>query len=191
MRSPSARRRPRRRHPECAACQRFTSPRPRMKVRQVDRCGPPRALSTFVTVDFGLLGPLMVSHDGATVPVARGHQRAVLASLLLQANHPVPPTAIAEALWEDAPPPSAQATVRNYVRRLRHTLRSAGAQRIGTHPGGGYLIQVGDGELDVARFEKMLSAAWTAGRLGSWSRGVSEANAELGNSRGQPVPQMR
>ena len=41
-------------------------------------------------VEFGLLGPLLVRRGDAVVPVPAGKQRAVLAALLLNANHIVP-----------------------------------------------------------------------------------------------------
>jgi hypothetical protein len=41
--------------------------------------------------------------------------------------------------------------------------------RIVTQPHG-YLIGVGEGELDIARFEALLRQAWAAARPGRWRR---------------------
>src|SRR5436190_14228680 len=100
-------------------------------------------------MEFGLLGPLVVRSGGTVVPVRRGHPRALLAVLLLEANRVVPMEAIIEALWGPAPPRSAPVAVRSYVRWLRLALGEAGRERVITEPHG-YLIRVADNELDLA-----------------------------------------
>jgi DNA-binding SARP family transcriptional activator/uncharacterized protein HemY len=137
-------------------------------------------------LDFCLLGPLMVRSDGVPVAVPPGKQRAVLAALLLNAGRVVPVAELAEALWGAAPPPSAPVTIRNYVKRLRHTLGEAGPARIRTQPPG-YLISVSAGELDVSRFERLLAAARTAGRNGAWDIAAGQARAALSLWRGDPL----
>ncbi|HEY3953356.1 MAG TPA: BTAD domain-containing putative transcriptional regulator [Streptosporangiaceae bacterium] len=136
-------------------------------------------------VEFGLLGPLMVRCADTTLPVQRGHQRALLATLLLDANRAVPVDTIAEMLWASEPPPSAAVTIRNYVRRLRRALGSAGS-RIVTQPRG-YLIRAEPGELDVPRFELLLTAARTAARGRSWPRAEEQARQALELWRGEPL----
>ena len=99
------------------------------------------------------------------VAVGAGKQRAVLAALLLQIGRTVPAAELAELLWVPTPPPSANVTVRNYVRRLRRALGPAGGQLILTRPGG-YLIRAEHCEVDLAQMEQELSAARRAGRDG-------------------------
>ena len=98
----------------------------------------------------------------------------------------MPVDGIAEALWGTTPPPSAPVTVRNYVKRLRQSLRDAGLARISTRPGG-YLIDVDAGELDVARFEVLLGSARAAARDGSWNQAAADARAALLLWRGEPL----
>ena len=136
--------------------------------------------------EFCLLGPLLVRHDEVVVPVPAGKQQAVLACLLLSANRVVRRADIAEALWGPRPPPSAQVTVRNYVRRLRHTLEVTGGARIRTVPHG-YLISVAAGELDVARFEALAEAAAAAARDDQWGDAAASARAALELWRGEPL----
>jgi DNA-binding SARP family transcriptional activator/Tfp pilus assembly protein PilF len=135
---------------------------------------------------FGLLGPLLVRCDDVTVPVAAGKQRAVLAALLLEAGRVVPVDELAEVLWGYAPPASARVSVQNYVRRLRQALGSAGPDLIGTRPGG-YLITVGAGELDVARFEALAQLAREAARAARWADAAGQAREALALWRGEPL----
>jgi DNA-binding SARP family transcriptional activator/tetratricopeptide (TPR) repeat protein len=136
-------------------------------------------------VEFGLLGPLVVRFGNTAVPVQRGHQRTLLATLLLDADHAVPVDTIAAMLWGDEPPPSALVSIRNYVRRLRQALGAAG-QRIITEPRG-YLVRAGHDELDVPRFESLLSAARAAARSGGWPRAEEQARQALELWRGEPL----
>jgi DNA-binding SARP family transcriptional activator/Tfp pilus assembly protein PilF len=137
-------------------------------------------------MEFGLLGSLVVRRDGATVPVQRGNQRALLAALLLHANQVVATDQIVETLWGPGPPPSAQVTIRNYVRRLRQAFGDADRDRIVAQPNG-YLISVAADELDVARFEGLLRSARAAARDGSWAAAAEAAGSALSLWRGTPL----
>jgi DNA-binding SARP family transcriptional activator len=55
-----------------------------------------------------LLGPLLVRRDGTAVLVSPRKQRALHATLLLNANRPVEVGRLAETLWGSKPPPSAR-----------------------------------------------------------------------------------
>jgi DNA-binding SARP family transcriptional activator len=136
-------------------------------------------------VEFLLLGPLTVCRGGVAVTVPRGRQRAVLAALLLRANHVVTVDELAEALWGPYLPPSARVSVVNNVARLRRTLGPAGS-RITTYPSG-YLIEVADGELDIARFETLLREARAAARRSRWPEAADRAAAALALWRGEPL----
>jgi DNA-binding SARP family transcriptional activator/tetratricopeptide (TPR) repeat protein len=138
------------------------------------------------TMEFGLLGPLMVRSGGTVVPVRRGHPRAVLAILLLGANRVVPVETIAEVLWGATPPRSAWVGIRSYIRWLRQAFGEAGQQRIITQPRG-YLIRVTDGELDIDRFGHLLASAQAAGRSGSWPAAADQARQALSWWRGEPL----
>jgi DNA-binding SARP family transcriptional activator len=55
-------------------------------------------------VEFGLLGPLVVSLGGQRLRIASAGQRVVLATLLLRANHVVSVDRIIDDLWPDVAP---------------------------------------------------------------------------------------
>jgi DNA-binding SARP family transcriptional activator/Tfp pilus assembly protein PilF len=136
--------------------------------------------------EFCLLGPLTVRFSGTVLPVARGKQRALLAALLLNANRVVSLDELADTLWASEPPASARVTVQNYIKRLRQALAATGEARISTQPGG-YLMSVANGELDVTRFEALLSASCAAAREAAWQTAASQAGAALSLWRGEPL----
>ena len=104
-------------------------------------------------MDFRLLGPLEVSDGETILPLAGGRQRALLAILLLHANRTVSVERLIDDLWGAAVPDTAVKAVQIYVSRLRKVLP---AERLLTRPPG-YVIEVGEGELDLDRFEQLLA----------------------------------
>jgi DNA-binding SARP family transcriptional activator len=137
-------------------------------------------------MEFGLLGPLVVRSGETAIPVPHGHQRTLLAVLLLDAGRVVSLDDIAETMWGPAPPPSAAVTIRNYVKRLRQALGEAGPDRISFRQHG-YLISVADDELDVSRFAKLLASARAAARVGSWDQAAVLVREALSLWRGEPL----
>jgi DNA-binding SARP family transcriptional activator/Tfp pilus assembly protein PilF len=138
-------------------------------------------------VRFTLLGRLMLA-GGAGDPVALSgaRQRALLASLLLSANVPVSPDALAEAVWDGSPPPGAPATLRSHIKRLRRALGpQAGARITACDPG--YLISVQEPELDVLLFETACRNAGTARRATRWQEASAAATRALELWRGTPL----
>ncbi|MBF6059312.1 winged helix-turn-helix domain-containing protein [Nocardia terpenica] len=123
-------------------------------------------------MEFLVLGPLVVRSRGCEVVVSAPRQRIVLAALLLSPNRVVSVERIAELVWDEALPPSAAATIRTYVMRLRQVLGAAGAERIQTRAPG-YLLRVQDGDTDLGRF---LAHRWAAKALAG--TGDTEAAVE-------------
>jgi DNA-binding SARP family transcriptional activator/ABC-type oligopeptide transport system substrate-binding subunit len=111
-------------------------------------------------VEFRVLGPLQVlSADGREVPLGGAKQRATLAMLLLRRNEVVTSDQLIDGIWGDSPPPTAGSTLKTYVSRLRRVLTEDGeAARLVTQPFG-YRLRVGPDELDLERFEALLSRA--------------------------------
>jgi DNA-binding SARP family transcriptional activator/RecA/RadA recombinase len=107
-------------------------------------------------VQFRLLGPLEAQDEERRVELGRPKQRALLAVLLVHANHVVPVDRLVEELWGAEPPPQAAASVQTYVSNLRRALepgRPARApSRVLVSQPPGYRLVVGAGELDAARF---------------------------------------
>jgi DNA-binding SARP family transcriptional activator len=106
-------------------------------------------------VEFRLLGPLEVWHDGVRLPVTAPMQRALLASLVNRLGTAVSIDSIAEDLWGDLPPRTAVTTIRNYVRRLRSVFPEPVLQSTTA----GYRLAVEPGQVDVHRFTALVARA--------------------------------
>jgi predicted ATPase/DNA-binding SARP family transcriptional activator len=76
-------------------------------------------------VEVDLLGPLRVRVDGVETDVGGARPRSLVAALALCTGDPVTTEHVAAAVWGDDPPPSAEATLRVYVSRLRKSLGDA------------------------------------------------------------------
>jgi DNA-binding SARP family transcriptional activator/tetratricopeptide (TPR) repeat protein len=138
------------------------------------------------SVEFGLLGPLLVKSGGMSIQVSAGNQRVILAALLLRANEVVSCADLAEVIWEDRPPKTARVTLQNYVKRLRHALLPSGHDRIVTRPAG-YQIRVDPGGLDVARFTELAVTGRAAARAQLWDEASARLFAALALWRGEPL----
>src|SRR6266508_3397090 len=149
-------------------------------------------------MDFRILGPLEVEHEGRQLLLEGRQQRALLALLLLHANEVVPVDAIIDELWPETPPPSATRSVHALVSRLRRLLEGEPPARNGGEGDNGvlltrshgYLLRVAPGELDLHRFESLLRAgrdALAAGQADIAARTLREA---LALWRGPPLAEF-
>jgi DNA-binding SARP family transcriptional activator len=137
-------------------------------------------------VDFGLLGPLLVRDGTRQVTVSAPRQRVLLAALLLSAGRVVSLDDLAEMLWEGQPPAGARSALHSAVQRLRSTLGPSGAGLIETRPPG-YLLKVGDGDLDVRQFSVLAARGNAAAGARSWAQAASLLREALGLWRGEPL----
>ncbi|MET7381593.1 BTAD domain-containing putative transcriptional regulator [Streptomyces sp. NPDC005526] len=120
----------------------------------------------------------------AVRPIGSPKVRALLAALLLEAGRVVSVEALKDALWGGAPPASAQASLHNHVARLRRLLDDP--ERLRAVPPG-YLLRVGQGELDLHVFEARLAEARAAHAGRDWARVVRACTAALALWRGAPL----
>ena len=106
--------------------------------------------------EFRVLGPLeIVADDGSSIPLGGQKQRAVLALLLLRANHVVPTDTLIDRVWGESPPRTATTALQNAVSALRKLL---GPDVLVTRAPG-YSLILSDGELDLTRFEELVAEA--------------------------------
>jgi len=106
-------------------------------------------------VGFEVLGPVRLRAGEGEIELTAMLQR-LLGLLLARGGRPITADAIAEALWEGAPPRTARKTVQIYVHRLRRLLGDD--DRIG-HSETGYRLDTGPSEVDARVFENLVDQA--------------------------------
>ncbi len=129
-----------------------------------------------MSVEFRVLGPLEVLLHGAPVPVPAGRGRVLLATLLLRPNQFVPVDELVDRVWDGDPPTAGRGhkTLQMVVARLRTSLGAANRVRTSR---GGYLVEVGQDELDLLRFRALVSSRDFTAAAALWREPV------LGNVR--------
>jgi WD40 repeat protein/DNA-binding SARP family transcriptional activator len=120
-------------------------------------------------LEFRILGPLSVRVDGTPIALGGPKQRALLALLLLNANRVVSRDRLVAELFPEQSVNSADHALRNHVSRLRKVFAAVGSDepRLAARTPG-YLLRVEPGELDLERFEQLVSEgheALGAGRV--------------------------
>jgi DNA-binding SARP family transcriptional activator len=140
-----------------------------------------------VPVAFGLLGPLLVTDiRGGAIHIPQPKQRVIMAALLLRANATVSGDQLANAVWQDKPPPNALTVIRTYVARLRRTLGQVGT-RLVSRPAG-YAIELREpGEFDLDELETFHVAAREAAEAGQWELAAVSSGQALSLWRGTPL----
>src|SRR5580658_8718689 len=111
-------------------------------------------------MQFGILGPLEATVNGRPLALGGARARDVLATLLVHSNQAVSSDQLVDELWPGQSADKATASLQVRLSELRKLLRSAEgcADRLTTRPPG-YLLRVGNGELDARRFEDLIRLA--------------------------------
>ena len=128
-------------------------------------------------MEIWVLGSLEVTHEGRAVEVRGPLPRRLLALLALSPSREVGTDRLIDALWGDAPPTAAMATLQSHVSRLRRALPSPELLRTGHQ---GYLLDVTEDQVDAKVLERAVetgTAALAQGRPDEASRALSEALA--------------
>ncbi|WP_020579309.1 AfsR/SARP family transcriptional regulator [Actinopolymorpha alba] len=104
-------------------------------------------------MEFRILGPVEVRQRGEPVPLGGPKQRALLAVLVMNANHVVAVPKLISALWDEPPE-----TVTSQIQQLVSQLRRALGDRVSRRPriqfrSPGYVLRVEPSESDLASFE--------------------------------------
>jgi DNA-binding SARP family transcriptional activator len=107
---------------------------------------------------FSILGSLEVRTSGARVLISAPKQRAVLVTLLLDANNEVPIDRLTRFVWDGHPPVAAQTTLQSYIYRLRLLLRPVAGVELNTRSAS-YMLQVDPAETDLWSFRQRVAEA--------------------------------
>lgn len=143
-------------------------------------------LATIVSVEFGVLGPLLVRDDDGDRTVRADRLRVLLAALLVRSGKAVSVDELANLVWSGNPPPRARTTLQSYVMRLRRVLGKAIGARVQTRPAG-YQIDVADAESDLKRFEDLFASGVVAIRAADWERAAAGLGEALALWRGEAL----
>ncbi|MEU0648662.1 AfsR/SARP family transcriptional regulator [Streptomyces umbrinus] len=112
---------------------------------------------------FTVLGPLRAWRGGIELELGPPKQRALLAFLLAQPNHPVGTHEIVDALWRQNPPDSAVNVVHRHIGALRRLFEpdmpSRGTSRWLVRASGGYRLDADLESLDLLRFRHLRERA--------------------------------
>jgi DNA-binding SARP family transcriptional activator len=117
----------------------------------------------------GLLGPVDVFVAGSPAGISQSGLRVLLAMLALSANRVVPVGALIEALWQEEASRQREKNLHVLVHLLRRRLAELepgrAKSRIVTAPPG-YLLALGDGELDAETFAALARQGRTLAAAG-------------------------
>src|SRR5439155_11402487 len=131
------------------------------------------------SLEISVLGPVEVV--AGEVVLLPSRQRRLLAALLTRAGEAYPVDALLEAVWGDAPPPSATNLLQVYVSQLRKALPApARIVRIDS----GYALLLDEGALTATSFERLLREGAEASTAGNPHLGASLLRRALGLWRG-------
>jgi DNA-binding SARP family transcriptional activator len=137
-------------------------------------------VSTLPTVELGVLGPLQVRQDGATVAIPGAKPRAILTMLGLHCGSVVSADTLVELLWGDDPPRTAGKALQTHISSLRHTL------------GDGFVLTEGTGwtltgpEVDASRYKLAARIGRDAAAAGDTTGAVARFEEALALWRGIP-----
>ena len=140
----------------------------------------------FASVQLALLGPLEVTSGRGRVVLSAPKERAVLGMLALRAGRPVQAELLYEGLWGQNAPPSAAKALHTYVAHLRRALSPGYIVTVS----GAYLLQIGPGAVDAARFEQAVHEARQLSEAGDHGSAASVLQEGLGLWRGRPYPEL-
>ncbi|MDT5037048.1 MAG: hypothetical protein QOE03_2233 [Micromonosporaceae bacterium] len=135
-------------------------------------------------MELRILGPLEVLASGGPVALGGPRPRTLLAVLALEPNRVVPVERLVDAVWDEAPPPTARSQLQMCVSGLRRALAPTKlADAIVTRPPG-YLLRVRPGGLDAEVFDGLVARARTAAEAGRTAEAADNLHDALRLWRG-------
>jgi DNA-binding SARP family transcriptional activator len=145
-------------------------------------------------MDFNILGPIEAIEGDRPLALAGAKQRALLGMLLLHANEPVSSDRLIEALWGGDARDEAVKSLQMAVSRLRKALDAGGAAGAGGElivtRSPGYELRVDPQQLDVARFEDLVSQGRRVLAAGDARAARQHFDRALGLWRGPPLADL-
>ncbi|MEH0470358.1 BTAD domain-containing putative transcriptional regulator [Streptomyces sp. B21-097] len=126
-------------------------------------------------MEFKLLGPVEVVHEGRPLPLGGSKPRTLLAVLLLAEGRTVTETRLSRMLWDSRPPRTRRAQLHTYASRLRKLLDPYADV---VHTGSGYALGTRHGTLDLTDFRRRVELGHDEARRGR----PAQASARLADA---------
>ncbi|MGJ7909191.1 AfsR/SARP family transcriptional regulator [Actinopolyspora sp. H202] len=138
-----------------------------------------------------MLGPFRVYDDGGDqVELGGNRVRTLLARLALDLNHGVPARTLIDDLWTDAVPGDATNALHTLIARTRRALRATTGLRLSSE-GLGYALRADPEQVDLHRFERLVTSGRGALRRNLPAEAVEDLRAALKLWRGDPLIDFR
>jgi WD40 repeat protein/DNA-binding SARP family transcriptional activator len=144
------------------------------------------------SAQFRILGPLEVLDSEARLIRLPGSKtKALLAELVINANHVVSTDRLIEALWGESPPETAAKTLQTYVVQLRKAVEPS--RKPGTSGElvltreSGYVLAVHPDQIDAVRFQNLIREGREALRESEPQRAAEVISEALALWRGPPL----
>jgi DNA-binding SARP family transcriptional activator len=139
-------------------------------------CGDP--------VEFRILGPVEVTVGPERLELGGARQRIVLATLLLNPDTVVTAGRLETAIYGEDPPLTSRSQVHISISALRRLFASKGHAATITTREQGYVLEIGDGQLDSQRFDALVAGARAARNSGQADLAVANYRDALRLWRG-------
>ncbi|MFB7953558.1 BTAD domain-containing putative transcriptional regulator [Streptomyces sp. NPDC056045] len=139
---------------------------------------------------YRILGLMEIGTAEGTLNLASSRRKALLAALLLEANRPVSVDRLMEAVWDVKAPATARSQLHICVSQARKELAEIGLPDALATKAPGYLMAVGEGELDLHVFERRVRDARRAAAEGLPHDAAALYTHALSLWRGTPFPEV-
>ena len=138
-----------------------------------------------------VLGPLRVATGETEIHLTSRRQRALLTLFTVNANTVVSAEALADQLWDGAPPPGALVTLRSYIFHLRKIFATETSSTVRlTTTSSGYRLEVDPEALDFVRFRRRVSAGHDHLRSSRYDEAHDNFDRALRLWRGAPLTEI-
>ncbi|MDG4863729.1 AfsR/SARP family transcriptional regulator [Streptomyces sp. T-3] len=149
-------------------------------------------------MEIQVLGPLSADVNGGSIVPTAGKPRQILALLAFYPGRVIPVPTLMEEIWGTELPQSAMTTLQTYILQVRRRLGTAmgpdapgSAKEVLATRHGGYLLQIPPEQVDVHRYEQLVSAGQSAFEEGDDDRAANAFRDALGMWNGPALVDVR
>lgn len=149
-------------------------------------------------MEIRVLGPLSADVNGGSIVPTAGKPRQILALLAFYPGRVIPVPTLMEEIWGTELPQSAMTTLQTYILQVRRRLGTAmgpdapgSAKEVLATRHGGYLLQIPPEQVDVHRYEQLVTAGQNAFEEGADDRAANAFRDALAMWNGPALVDVR